>query len=780
MGRTAATVIGLAVLASTAVAQDRVLLNDGSTVNGKVLTLTSRNLDILSPGGEGKSRSIRAEDVQEVRLGDPPLSLLKAEVAAATGKYDVAIQHYSKALEEMQQEKDKRRHTEFVLYGWAKALASKGSTTEAVGKYRWLRYECGDCWLRSQSYLESIELLLPSGEEAVDTLAVEMAQDPLGISGRIETRLLGLLASPSFEDQGKGAKLIEALGKHGMAILDSGAKNENAQVRDWVTTLRPRAEERERKRKALADSRRKEAIQKFVTMLESDDFAVQGKAADALRKGGQAALPFVDELLEAAPRDGIRKWVAKIRESIAGDVKQLEETHSHFLQEVARLKASMPIPPRVPVKSTKELEAWAEEIKAKYPAFDDGFAALYAHIKMAADMEREASKVGRVNEEGRFRSRFVDRADALVRGGGTDQTEAAVLAALKWLAHHQNADGSWGADSFSGRCSGAVCSGKGERDYDTGVTGLSLLAFLGAGYTQLSQEEYPDPCEAGKSLRFGEIVKRGLGWLTNHQDSEGCIGERGMKYMYNHAIAACALVEAYGITGADALKKPAAKAVEFLILAQNPGKGWRYSAKCGDNDTSVVGWCAFALKAAEMADISFPLSAKEGILNWINEATEMNTGRTGYNARSTGKVYVPGKNENFDHHESMSAVAATARASLVKRKTVASDAAMTNACALLAKDLPRRRANSVDYYYWYYGSLCLYSVEGPSGPTWKAWNEELKGVLLKNQNPATEGCKSGSWEAVDRWSQEGGRVYGTALNALSLEVYYRYLSSSSR
>ncbi|GEM_PF-7087366 len=36
------------------------------------------------------------------------------------------------------------------------------------------------------------------------------------------------------------------------------------------------------------------------------------------------------------------------------------------------------------------------------------------------------------------------------------------------------------------------------------------------------------------------------------------------------------------------------------------------------------------------------------------------------------------------------------------------------------------------------------------------------------------GCQEGSWLANDRWSDEGGRVYTTALGALTLEVYYRY------
>ena len=29
---------------------------------------------------------------------------------------------------------------------------------------------------------------------------------------------------------------------------------------------------------------------------------------------------------------------------------------------------------------------------------------------------------------------------------------------------------------------------------------------------------------------------------------------------------------------------------------------------------------------------------------------------------------------------------------------------------------------------------------------------------------------------MDRWAYAGGRVYGTAINVLTLEVYYRYAS----
>ena len=68
------------------------------------------------------------------------------------------------------------------------------------------------------------------------------------------------------------------------------------------------------------------------------------------------------------------------------------------------------------------------------------------------------------------------------------------------------------------------------------------------------------------------------------------------------------------------------------------------------------------------------------------------------------------------------------------------------------------------------------------GDTWKAWNAGLKPTLLDNQRKG--GPMDGSEQDVDgSWDYEGdpygkkkcGRVYTTALGALCLEVYYRYL-----
>ena len=71
-------------------------------------------------------------------------------------------------------------------------------------------------------------------------------------------------------------------------------------------------------------------------------------------------------------------------------------------------------------------------------------------------------------------------------------------------------------------------------------------------------------------------------------------------------------------------------------------------------------------------------------------------------------------------------------------------------------------------------SCVFFQFDGPSGGLWKKWNNPMKNALVDNQNKKATGCKYGSWEPIARWCGEGGRVYGTAINALTLEVYYRY------
>src|SRR5690606_5463995 len=73
-----------------------------------------------------------------------------------------------------------------------------------------------------------------------------------------------------------------------------------------------------------------------------------------------------------------------------------------------------------------------------------------------------------------------NRSDLVFQYGGSLQTEKAVQDALDWLARHQNPAGFLDNDRFFDACpQGDLCSGPAvETGSDTGLTGLSLLAFL--------------------------------------------------------------------------------------------------------------------------------------------------------------------------------------------------------------------------------------------------------------------------------------------------------------
>src|SRR5260370_407602 len=96
------------------------------------------------------------------------------------------------------------------------------------------------------------------------------------------------------------------------------------------------------------------------------------------------------------------------------------------------------------------------------------------------------------------------------------------------------------------------------------------------------------------------------------------------------------------------------------------------------------------------------------------------------------------------------------------------NAAHDQAGNYLLQRLPGAGATHV--YYWYYGTLGMYQLQGAH---WDRWNQALQASLLGTQRAG--GDLAGSWDPDTAWGAYGGRVYGTALSALCLEVYYRFL-----
>jgi hypothetical protein len=352
------------------------------------------------------------------------------------------------------------------------------------------------------------------------------------------------------------------------------------------------------------------------------------------------------------------------------------------------------------------------------------------------------------------------RKKAVGRFGGSEATESAVEAALRWLARHQETDGRWASEKWDS---------KRDKRSSMSMSGLAVLAFLGAGYTH-------------KSGRFQDNVYRGLQWLLSQQEANGgVVGKGGFRYEhfdgYCHSMAALALAEAYGMTDAarrdefdKKLGECAQKAVDYSVnIHQDPYKGWRYQPK-NPGDISHTGWFVMQIKSAKVAGLKVEGTAFQGGMNFVQSVLSQKTGKS---------VYLP---EQFSSAEAGGGMGDSTNA----RRT-----AINMVCRLfmgvnrddevLKKGIPwvlgsKPEWGKRDFYGWYYETLAMFQM---GGDAWKEWNDPMKKSLVDNQckggpMDGSEQDHDGSWDA-DMGCWECGRLFSTALGALCLEVYYRYL-----
>ena len=328
--------------------------------------------------------------------------------------------------------------------------------------------------------------------------------------------------------------------------------------------------------------------------------------------------------------------------------------------------------------------------------------------------------------------------------------EGAGMESLRWLARHQNPDGSWGASGFSRLCKGAACSGQGDPDFDVGVTSLAVLAFLRAGFTPYSREGTRD-------ARFEEVVRNGLKALVARQDDEGLIGARGSKPMINHTLSTLALSEASGMAPTELLRSCAQKAVDALVAAQNPGSGWRYVPSGGESDSFVTGWAVSALHAARMAELSVPRSAWEGARDWFRVASS--------GGSYTRVAYTPTTPDRSGDPLTLVAM------SSLSRSTFHGPRRERDVAELLRDNPPVWTARRIDFCSWYVATQAMSRLHPDGDPYWSLWQEAVQKSVAANQKGPKHGCERGSWDpSADRWGTEGGRVYGVAMNLLTLDA----------
>jgi len=326
------------------------------------------------------------------------------------------------------------------------------------------------------------------------------------------------------------------------------------------------------------------------------------------------------------------------------------------------------------------------------------------------------------------------RDDLLAKYGGSERTEAAVARGLAWLARTQESDGHWDAALHGGYAR-----------YDVGVTALAVLAFLGAG-------------EGGSNSTHAEAVDRAIRYLLAAQEATGLIGGdepfEQWTYLYNHAAATQALLEAYLLSvHRRELRDPVTRALERLVDLQNQDGGWRYTKRSTASDASVTSWALTTLALARRAGLLGDHDeAFERARAWLRERTS-ETGFTGYR-----RAPLVGERPLGTTAAAFSALAASfppVRGSEEKRR-------QERALLECARSFNETDADLVTAHLL---GNALFQL---GGPAWTSWNERIAGWVVETQDVG------GSWPSAGRFGPAGGRVAATALAVLTLEIYYRY------
>ena len=428
-------------------------------------------------------------------------------------------------------------------------------------------------------------------------------------------------------------------------------------------------------------------------------------------------------------------------------------------QEVIEEPLDLPsnIPMDVDLPATEVVSVASENISEVAPLdpVDSNDAPLpEASIDLADFGTPTAPKTDLLNQYGAINGKgLAGRGDPNMRSqlaranGGSDASEAAVAAALKWLAEHQNGDGSWCFDHRGGKCNGK-CKNEGSLNKaNLAATGMALLPFLGAGQTH-------------KEGKYKETVRAGLYYLGANMKPTVNGGDMtaGGGAMYGHGICSIALCEAYAMTQDRALAAPAQASLNFIIYAQDPvGGGWRYAPRT-PGDTSAVGWQIMALKSGYLAFLKVPPQVVKGANKFLDSVQADGGSQYGYTGPGPGHA--------------TSAVGLLCRMYLGWERE---NAALERGVKILSDIGPKiNSSGAADMYFNYYATQVLHQYDGPDGPLWQKWNGKMRDALIETQSK--KGHETGSWFFTgDAGSDTGGRLYSTAMSAMTLEIYYRYM-----
>jgi hypothetical protein len=223
--------------------------------------------------------------------------------------------------------------------------------------------------------------------------------------------------------------------------------------------------------------------------------------------------------------------------------------------------------------------------------------------------------------------------------------------------------------------------------------------------------------------------------------------------MYGHGIAVLAMSEALAMTSREQagdadLHRLVSRGASFTCNAQHENGSWGY-VPGSPGDMTVSAWQVLSLIAAKKNRVDIHTNALSSAKSFVLSTCKDRDFWFGYKGP-------PGE-------ETTTAIG------LALMLYLGQSAEYTPFYNALT-DLADRGPKLSNVYHDYYATLALHHSRHHA---WDEWNSKLRNHLIRTQEK--KGHEAGSWHFDDPWGDIGGRLYTTAMCAMTLEVYYRYM-----
>jgi hypothetical protein len=274
---------------------------------------------------------------------------------------------------------------------------------------------------------------------------------------------------------------------------------------------------------------------------------------------------------------------------------------------------------------------------------------------------------------------------------------------------------------------GRWMSEDGTLDGDIITTSLAILAYLGNGETH-------------NMGIFKKNVRAGFRFLEKHMKVNGGFSDNTLA----QAMSVWAVGEAYAMSLDGTFKKMAEASIRNLIARQLPDGGFPEVSDGDASDPRATFYSVRGLMAAKAGGLDVPREifkkTKEYLLSLISR-------------------------EKDPHLLAGAAITAIICGCRLNHPT------MKPALDTIQQHLPSwDDERDVEYIYW-----GTFAKNQQGYEPWKEWYKAMKKTLLDNQKKEDH-IFAGSWDPVmGPASRKYGRAYTTAMCALALEIYYRYV-----